>query len=466
MRHVLVTLVLACAASCSPTPAPITEQHADEEAAPITNRISIPEAVRANLGITFARVESRAVAATLRVPGRFEALPAATWPYAAPAGGRVMFVAPRFGDVAAGDVLFTLESPDWLAELQSVRDVRSELESTRARRSMVDEQISRNVDLQLASEEARDHWDRRAHELAELQASGAGVADALAQARGETLAAAERSAEVDVVIGELLAERRVLDLAIARLVPAAEASERSAAARIGLDSSEFARRLVSEPATVGFLEIRAVRAGRVTDVAAEVGSWVETGAPLVTVVDKSAVLFRASVLQSDIGLLREGATCSIAAPVVSERTRSIGVGQSVAGRLHVAPTANAHDNTIDVFVEPLESADWARPGVFARLEFEYDSTVEQVLSVPLSAIQRDGLVPVLFRRDPQDPDRVIRIEADIGLDDGRWIEIASGVRAGDEVVLDGAFQLLLASSGSMQKGGHFHADGTFHEGED
>jgi hypothetical protein len=32
-------------------------------------------------------------------------------------------------------------------------------------------------------------------------------------------------------------------------------------------------------------------------------------------------------------------------------------------------------------------------------------------------------------------------------------------------VLDGGFQLMLATSGSIQQGGHFHSDGTFHEGE-
>ena len=60
----------------------------------------------------------------------------------------------------------------------------------------------------------------------------------------------------------------------------------------------------------------------------------------------------------------------------------------------------------------------------------------------------------------------IRMEADLGLDDGRGVALLSGLRDGDEVVLDGAFQLMLATSGSIQKGGHFHSDGTFHEGED
>ena len=39
------------------------------------------------------------------------------------------------------------------------------------------------------------------------------------------------------------------------------------------------------------------------------------------------------------------------------------------------------------------------------------------------------------------------------------------LRDGDEVVLAGAYELMLASSGTVTKGGHFHADGTFHADE-
>jgi hypothetical protein len=71
---------------------------------------------------------------------------------------------------------------------------------------------------------------------------------------------------------------------------------------------------------------------------------------------------------------------------------------------------------------------------------------------------------VYFRRDPLNPNQAIRMEADMGVDDGRWVAIHSGLMRGDEVVLDGAYELKLATaqSGASQKGGHFHADGTFH----
>ncbi len=81
---------------------------------------------------------------------------------------------------------------------------------------------------------------------------------------------------------------------------------------------------------------------------------------------------------------------------------------------------------------------------------------------------RDGLDRVFFRRDPSDPNKVIRVSADLGASDGRWIEVHSGVMRGDEIVLGGVYPLMLASSqsGGRAEGGHFHADGTFHPSEE
>jgi hypothetical protein len=81
-------------------------------------------------------------------------------------------------------------------------------------------------------------------------------------------------------------------------------------------------------------------------------------------------------------------------------------------------------------------------------------------------VTRDGTRSIIFRRDPANPDKVIRMDADLGVNDGRWVTIGSGVKEGDEIVLDGVYQLMLATAGNAPKGGHFHSDGTFHEGED
>jgi small subunit ribosomal protein S4 len=48
---------------------------------------------------------------------------------------------------------------------------------------------------------------------------------------------------------------------------------------------------------------------------------------------------------------------------------------------------------------------------------------------------------------------------------GKRADISSMfVKEGDEIVVGGNFQLMLATSGSTEKAGHFHSDGTFHKG--
>jgi hypothetical protein len=81
---------------------------------------------------------------------------------------------------------------------------------------------------------------------------------------------------------------------------------------------------------------------------------------------------------------------------------------------------------------------------------------------------KDGLTHVFFKRDPLDANKAIRVEADLGVDDGRWIGIKSELGPNDEVVLNGVYELRLASSqsGTSQKGGHFHADGSYHGKDD
>jgi hypothetical protein len=164
-------------------------------------------------------------------------------------------------------------------------------------------------------------------------------------------------------------------------------------------------------------------------------------------------------LQSDLDQLRNG----LPAAIVNPAARGERANEAVSSVLMLGLNADPDERTVDLFATPSELKDWTRPGVSAFLEISTDQTDDSSLAIPLSAVVRDGLTSIIFRRDPADPDKAIRLEADLGMNDGRWIAINSGVREGDEIVLDGVYQLLLATSGSIPKGGHFHADGTFHE---
>lgn len=181
---------------------------------------------------------------------------------------------------------------------------------------------------------------------------------------------------------------------------------------------------------------------------------------MLTAVQPEQIRFRARALQSDLGRLRDGLAARIAPP----QGGSIDLQQSMDGVLEIGLAADPDERTVDLLVRPERLAPWARAGVSATLETTLAGGSEE-LAIPLSAVVRDGATPIIFRRDPANPDKAIRLEADLGISDGRWVVIASGVKEGDEIVVGGNYQLMLATSGAAPKGGHFHADGTFHEGD-
>ena len=109
----ILTLSALCA-GCSERAARTADLTAAPGAAP-TNRIDVPALVRRNLGIEFADVARRRVAQTLRLPAQVELLPSATQHYPAPYAGRVQVRVAPLQRVAAGDVLYALDSHEWRA---------------------------------------------------------------------------------------------------------------------------------------------------------------------------------------------------------------------------------------------------------------------------------------------------------------------------------------------------------------
>lgn len=90
------------------------------------------------------------------------------------------------------------------------------------------------------------------------------------------------------------------------------------------------------------------------------------------------------------------------------------------------------------------------------------------ISVPRAAIVRIGLQPTVFIRDEHDEDRFLAIGVTPGESSGGWTAVTGLLDDEDlEVVVQGAYELKLARTADTTKPtGHFHADGTFHEGED
>jgi hypothetical protein len=457
------TLALAACSRSADEPAP-SNNHAPAPPA-VTNRVDLSPAVRQNLGVTFARVEPRAVAHTIRVPGRFELLSDARREYRTILPGRIEGVVTQFQQVKQGDLLYTIQSPRWREMQQQIAEAESAIQTARASSETIGPLRAAHRVHEESLNETVTLWTDRIKQLDAIRQAGGGKADELAQARATLATSRADLAEVMEKDAELEAREREISVQLASALARRELLLSSAAAIVGITPEDLAaiNQKTGAPnwRSVELINIRSIAPGVVESVSLTLGAWAEESALVLTTVRPQRVRIHAEGLQSDLGRLRDGLKTRIVPPAGG----SLASEATMSGPLLVGLSADPDQRTIDLYVTPESVAAWARPGVAASIEVVLEGGATE-LAVPLGCVVRDGLTPIIFRRDPKDADKVIRMEADLGIDDGRWVVIKSGVKQGDEIVLDGVYQLMLATSGSATKGGHFHADGTFHEGED
>lgn len=500
-------LALALVSGCGDHHHDHAKDQTKAPAAP-TNRVTVGETVRRNLGITFAKAEYRAVAATIRVPGRFVSPPEATRAWHGPLRGRVEPVARAFQAVKPGDVLYRLDSPAWrerqgqLAELAAaVSKAEAGVSIALAERAQAERALQAlsaalpvHVERAASLEANVKLWSERVAALEAIQQAGGGRAGELAEARGRLAEARSARAEGLEHQSEHALEHARVDAALNRQGDApSRLGAELAAARAAKDAAEAAYALALRAAApltglsveqlleavevplgegpapdsgkvprwraIDRLELRADRAGTVAQVTVSAGAWIEEQTLVLTVVDPSAVRFEGQALQADLAKLRDGQAAVIAAPP------PIGPQHRLAGTLALGPTGDPASRTVPIAVLPAETLPWARPGVATVAEITVAGGEEE-LAIPLAAVGQSELKRLIFRRDPKVPDEVIRLDADLGVNDGTWVVVNSGLKEGDEVVLHGVYELVLSNGGGKALTGHFHADGTYHEAHD
>lgn len=445
------------------------------DAAPApTNRVDINASVRQNLGITFAKVESRNVARTLRVPGRFELLPTAKREYRAAASGTVELLVQQYQTVTAGTPLYRLDSPRWREMQKELADAEASVKLAQAGVDSIAPLLAAHENHHTEIQKAVDLWTARVTTLEQLQTAGGARGDEVAQAKAAMASSRSELAETLEKEAELLARKAEtaaqLDAATSRLAFLYEA----AATLVGVSATDLRSPSPSDAKTprwrtINGIEVRALTPGVVETVSVVSGGVIDQHAHVLSTVQPDQVRFRAVGLQSDLPRLADGQPASVVAAQTMKGTDSGEAASRFTGTLTLAPTADAERRTLELVLNPAAGTTaptWAKAGVSAFLEVVTSGSGRDDLAIPLKCVARDGTAAIIFRRDPADPNKAIRMEADLGLDDGRWVVIKSGVAEGNEIVLDGVYQLMVATSGSITKGGHFHPDGTFHEGNE
>ncbi len=436
IKFVLVLAAGGVLAACSKSP-PAPQE--DRASAP-TNRIDIPDAVRRNLGMTFARVASRPVAGALVLQGTVEPIPGSATESRVPVAGVATPLVRDLAQVAAGHPIARIDSDEWRSLVAQASAARLELEALERRIEACRGRVA-------AAESSIELCTARVAQLERVREAGGASAPQLHEAR--TALEAQRSARALAIDDEAQA---AVDRA------AAQARQASLDARLQAIQSWAGGTTGGD---AGAIVLHATSPGVVMLERDAFGRRVESGTPIARMHDPEALEVTAVALSGEVARLVDG-SLGRADPV------GVATGSGMAslqGVIGVSREVDPASRAVRVVMRPERIEPWAIAGMPVRLSVP-DGNESPQLAVPARALIRDGASVVLFRRDPKAPDRVIRLEADVGATDGSWTVIRSGVREGDEVVIDGAYQLMLASSGSAPKGGHFHADGTFHEGED
>lgn len=436
----MIFSIAGCGSESQGNPAD-TSTNATAAADTPTNRIDIPPSVRQNLGITFATVEKRRIAHTITVPGQFELTPQARQEYRATLAGRVDYLVQQFDHVEIGAVLFRMHSPHWPELQREISDALYAIEKAQSNITVADAQVTE-------TESRIQLFKQRIAALAEVEIRRAELEQQLAELE---VTLPRQQAQLEAEHSALAAAKRQYDHVLNRAAAIVQQSVESLLQSETNGSTEQPRWQ-----TINAIEVTASTAGVVETIGLTPGGWAEVGAHIITVVNPTNVRFRAMGLQADLLRLRDDLPCRIMPPSTGESI------EPIPAQLTIGLEADPQRRTVALLATPTQSATWARPGISAFLEIETTGTGGESLSIPRSAVIQDGLTHIIFRRDPANPDKVIRLEADLGESDGRWVAIESGVKLGDQIVLNGNYELKLATSATAQKGGHFHADGTFH----
>jgi len=189
-------------------------------------------------------------------------------------------------------------------------------------------------------------------------------------------------------------------------------------------------------------ELRSPLAGRIVERKVDVGTAVgKEGDPadVYTVADLSTVWIELSVPTSELAKVKEGAEVTV--------TPDQGDGERKArGKvIFVSPLLNADTRAARVVVAlPNKDMSW-RPGTYVTAEVDV-SRDDVAVRVPKAAVQTVEGKSVVFVRTPEGFEKR---EVELGRSDDDAVEVASGLKAGDELAVGNTF-LLKAELGKSE----------------
>jgi cobalt-zinc-cadmium efflux system membrane fusion protein len=282
----------------------------------------------------------------------------------------------------------------------------------------------------------------RGQVLAELTSSELGMA------RADYLSAAARVRLADAAL------ERKRGLAAEQIVPLREVQEaesqaaearaalRSARAAIGAFGVAPPTEDADGPASSAF-SLRSPVGGAVIERAAVVGQMLEPAVPAFRIGDLSTLWLTVHAFERDAVRIEKGVAAKLTFPALP--------GQNFQGAVAVVGRhVERESRTVPVRIDMRNSGNVLRPGMSATAALPIGGTGEPILTVPVAAVQRVRNEWCVFLPRDASTFEIRRIGR--GRDLGGEVEVLSGLRAGEKIVVDGAF--LLKAQAEKGEGGH------------
>jgi membrane fusion protein (multidrug efflux system) len=199
-------------------------------------------------------------------------------------------------------------------------------------------------------------------------------------------------------------------------VQVAEASSAQARSELAIADRQLARAQIAAPI-----------AGRIVRRLADAGALVSSGTPLYSIIDDAVFEFRSSVASVDFGKVRVGAKTRITVDALP--------GFATNGEVNrIVPRVDARSRSFEVIVRIP-----GRPELVAGLFARADVKVRDVpggLVVPPAALARDGADPTHAQTFVVVDGKAERRDVTVGLEIADAVQVTSGLKAGELVVVD------------------------------
>ncbi|WP_075557201.1 efflux RND transporter periplasmic adaptor subunit [Parabacteroides timonensis] len=210
-------------------------------------------------------------------------------------------------------------------------------------------------------------------------------------------------------------------------------------ARLNYENAKVAYEAIAGKQTANGVSVVSPMNGYLKNLQVKEGDYVAVGQPLATISQNSRLVLRAEVSEKYYKYLPAVQSANFRTPY-DEMVYKL---SDLHGRiLSYGKASDANSFYIPVTFE-FDNKGAVIPGSFVEI-YLLASPMEDVLSVPVSAlIEEQGIYSVFIRLDEEGYQKR---EVKLGANNGSEVQILSGLKPGETVVTQGAYQIKLASA--------------------